>query len=243
MLCTAYILAIIKVTISIIIPALNEAATIGNLVQYLIEHGGDTVKEIIVSDGGSTDETVINAEAAGAKIVLSPAKGRGAQLNHGASFASGEIFYFIHADVFPPTSYVDDILKAVNEGYDFGRYRMRFNTKKWYLRVNEWFTRFDWFMCYGGDQTLFIKRSLYQSSGGFRTDMRIMEDFEFTNRLRQQQAKYKIFSKGALISDRKYDNNSWWKVQRANYIIVRMYKRGATQDEMVNKYREMLDYR
>lgn len=201
------------------------------------------MKEIIVSDGGSSDDTVKTAEAAGAIAVVSSQRGRGAQMNYGASLASGELFYFIHADVFPPESYVADILQAVNEGYDFGRYRMRFNTKKWYLRVNEWFTRFDWFMCYGGDQTLFIKRSLYESSGGFRTDMRIMEDFEFTNRLRQQKAKYKIFSKGALISDRKYDNNSWWKVQRANYTIVKLYKKGATQNEMVNKYREMLDYR
>lgn len=201
------------------------------------------MKEIIVSDGGSSDDTVKTAEAAGAIAVVSSQRGRGAQMNYGASLASGELFYFIHADVFPPESYVADILQAVNEGYDFGRYRMRFNTKKWYLRVNEWFTRFDWFMCYGGDQTLFIKRSLYESSGGFRTDMRIMEDFEFTNRLREQQAKYKIFNKGALISDRKYDNNSWWKVQRANYTIVKMYKSGATQDAMVNKYREMLDYR
>lgn len=164
-------------------------------------------------------------------------------MNHGASLASGDIFYFIHADVFPPVSFVQDIITAVNEGYDLGRYRMRFDTKKWYLRFNEFFTRFDWFVCYGGDQTLFIKRSLFESTGGFRSDMRIMEDFEFTKRLRQQKVRYRIFNKGALISDRKYDNNSWWRVQRANYTIVKMYKKGASQDEMVNKYREMLDYR
>lgn len=229
--------------ISIIIPTFNEAANISSLVRYLLKYGGSTVKEIIISDGSSSDETVKAAEAAGAVAVISPQRGRGAQMNYGASLASGEILYFIHADVFPPESYVADILGAVNDGYDFGRYRMRFNTKKWYLRINQWFTRFDWFMCYGGDQTLFIKRSLYENSGGYRTDMRIMEDFEFTNRLREQKAKYKIFNKGALISDRKYDHNSWWKVQRANYTIVKMYKKGASQDEMVNKYRNMLDYR
>lgn len=164
-------------------------------------------------------------------------------MNYGTSFSSGGILYFIHADVFPPENFVQDILKAIKEGYHLGRYRMRFDTKKWYLRVNEWFTRFDWFMCYGGDQTLFIKRGLFESSGGFRSDMRIMEDFEFTKRIRQKDVHYKIFNKGALISDRKYDNNSWWRVQRANYTIVKMYKKGATQEEMVNKYKEMLDYR
>jgi rSAM/selenodomain-associated transferase 2 len=231
------------VTISIIIPAFNEAENIGRLIQYLQQFGGHVVKEIIVSDGGSLDQTIQQAKAVGANAVISPQKGRAAQMNYGASLATGDIFYFIHADVFPPESFVEDILSAVNDGYDFGRYRMRFNTKKWYLRINEWFTRFDWFMCYGGDQTLFISRSLFERSGGFRSEMRIMEEFEFTQRLREKKAKYKIIQKGALISDRKYDTNSWWRVQRTNYTIVKMYKKGATQEEMMKKYREMLDYR
>ncbi|MGQ0738079.1 MAG: TIGR04283 family arsenosugar biosynthesis glycosyltransferase [Bacteroidota bacterium] len=230
-------------TLSIIIPAFNEAANIGKLVHYLREQGGDTVKEIIVSDGGSSDDTLQRAAAAGANAVASPQKGRGAQMNYGASLTSGDILYFVHADVFPPESFVADISEAVQKGYDMGRYIMKFNTKKWYLRINEWFTRFDWFVCCGGDQTLFIRRQLFEDSGGFRNDMRIMEDFEFTKRVRQQKVRYKIFQKGALISDRKYDNNSWWRVQRANYAIVKMYKRGASQEDMVNKYRKMLDYR
>lgn len=230
-------------TISIIIPAYNEATLIGKLVHYLQQQGAGIVKEIIVVDGGSHDDTLKLAASVGANALLSPQKGRGAQMNHGASLASGDILYFIHADVFPPASYVQDIVKAIGQGYDLGRYIMKFDTRKWYLRINAFFTRFDWFVCYGGDQTLFIKRELFKGSGGFRSDMRIMEDFEFTKRVRQQKVRYRIFKKGALISDRKYDNNSWWRVQRANYTIVKMYKEGASQDDMVKKYRAMLDYR
>lgn len=164
-------------------------------------------------------------------------------MNYGAAHAKGDVLYFVHADVLPPETFISDINKAITGGYDMGRYIMRFITKKWYIRFNEFFTRFDFFVCYGGDQTLFIKRKLFEDSGGFRSDMRIMEDFEFTKRLRRQKVKYKILQKGALISDRKYDNNSWWKVQKANYTIVKMYKNGASQDAMVNKYTEMLDYR
>jgi rSAM/selenodomain-associated transferase 2 len=227
--------------VSIIIPAYNEEENIGKLVCYLKQHA--PAAEIIVVDGGSTDETLTIARHAGAHAVLSPQKGRGAQMNYGASIAKGDIFYFVHADVFPPTSFVADIEKAVTDGYSFGRYIMRFNTQKWYLRVNEWFTRFDWFVCYGGDQTLFVQRSLFEQSGGFRSDMRMMEDFEFTKRLKDMGARYKIFKKGALISDRKYDNNSWWQVQKANYTIVKMYKKGASQDAMEAIYKKMLNYR
>jgi rSAM/selenodomain-associated transferase 2 len=231
----------IQMNISIIIPAYNEAENIVKLVSYLQQNA--PLAEIIVVDGGSTDDTLNITRNTGVCAVLSPQKGRAAQMNYGASLAKGDVLYFVHADVFPPATFVTDIQKAITEGYDFGRYIMRFKTKKWYLRINEWFTRFDWFVCYGGDQTLFVKRNLFESSGAFRNDMRIMEDFEFTKRIKDTGAKYKIFKKGALISDRKYDNNSWWRVQKANYTIVKMYKQGASQDAMIAAYKKMLDYR
>ena len=228
--------------ISIIIPAYREEMSISRLIYYLKEHGREAISEIIVADGGSDDSTLETALNAGAKAVLSPQKGRGAQMNYGASFATGEILYFVHADVLPPKSFAADIFKAVADGYDFGRYFMKFDSKKWYLRINAFFTRFDFFVCYGGDQTLFVTKKLFEKTGGFQTDMRIMEDFEFTKRAKKE-GRYKILKKGALISARKYDTNSWWQVQMANKKIVSMYKNGASQEEMVNKYKEMLRYR
>jgi rSAM/selenodomain-associated transferase 2 len=228
--------------ISIIIPTYNEAENIGKLVAYLITYGGQQVIEIIVADAGSNDDTRVFAETFGARVILSPSKGRAEQMNYGALSAKGDILYFVHADVFPPQTFVNDIQDAVKEGYDLGRYTMKFNTKKWYLCINEFFTRFDLFVCYGGDQTLFITRKLFEAAGGFSKDMLIMEDFEFTQRARQL-GRYRIFQKGARISDRKYNHNSWWQVQKANYTIVKMYKKGASQNEMVKKYGEMLDYR
>jgi len=164
-------------------------------------------------------------------------------MNYGASLATGDILYFIHADVIPPASFPQDILLAADKGFEMGRYTMKFITRKWYLRFNEFFSRFDWYICYGGDQTLFIKRTLFETVGGFNMDMRIMEDFEFTKRMREKKVRYKIFQKGALVSDRKYNKNSWWQVQKANYTIIKMYKMGASQEAMVNKYKAMLNYR
>lgn len=228
--------------ISIIIPTFREEENIGKLVRYLKELGKETVVEIIVSDGGSDDTTIKTAEDAGAKTVISQLKGRAAQMHQGALIAKGEILYFVHADSFPPDSFPSDIIDAVKNGYPIGRYQTKFNSAKWYLKINAWFTRFDWFVCLGGDQTLFITRDLYQQMGGFNTDMLIMEEFEFVKRARKN-VQYKIFKKPALVSARKYDTNSWWRVQIANKKMVSMYKKGNSQQEMIETYKAMLDYR
>lgn len=195
-------------TISIIIPTLNEADTVQYLIEYLQEHGGDLLWEIIVSDGGSTDDTANLALQCGAKVFRSPEKGRAAQMNYGAAHATGDVFYFIHADTFPPVSFVHDILEAVEAGYSFGRYRTKFNSNSKILLLNAWFTRFDLLICYGGDQTLFMAKELFEKLKGFNGQMRIMEDYDIVVRAKALDGKYKIFKKTALISARKYETNS-----------------------------------
>ncbi|MEJ7827817.1 MAG: glycosyltransferase, partial [Segetibacter sp.] len=132
--------------------------------------------EVIISDGGSEDNTLEEARKAGAEAVLSPAKGRAGQMNYGVSISKGDVLYFIHADCYPPSTFVNEIEKAIDQGFDLGRYCTKFNFKKSILKLNAWFTRFDLFICMGGDQTLFIKRSLFNLCNGFREDMKIMEE-------------------------------------------------------------------
>lgn len=226
--------------ISVIIPTYNEEAHIKAIIQRLKEYDQTKlVMEIIIVDGGSTDNTVTIVEREGVKVIVSPKRGRASQMNYAASIASGEVLYFVHADTFPPKTFVKDIKQALAEGYELGRYRTRFNSNKTILRVNAFFTRFDLFICYGGDQTLFITDKLFKQIGGFKDDMLIMEDYEIVERARKM-AKYKIFSETALVSARKYDTNSWLTVQLANRTIVKMYNKGASQENMVEKYQEML---
>lgn len=225
--------------ISIIIPTCNEEALIGKLVSYLQKYGGQNVKEIIISDGGSTDETIAIAKKTGAQILISPQRGRAAQMNYGAANASGDILYFLHADSLPPKNFASDIINAVKDGYDFGRYKTKFDSNKFLLKINAWFTRFNWFICYGGDQTLFITRKLFEQSGGFKNELLIMEEYEFADRL-MKQGRYKIFSNTTLISARKYERRSWLKVQLANRKAVRLFKKGASQEEIVSTYKKML---
>jgi rSAM/selenodomain-associated transferase 2 len=225
--------------ISIIIPTNNEADSIGKLVAYLQLHGKDDIAQIIVSDGGSADETISIAEQAGALALISPQKGRAAQMNYGAAKASGDIFYFVHADCYPPKNFARDILEAVDGGFDFGRYRTQFDSPNVLLKINAWFTRFNWFICYGGDQTLFIKKDFFQQAGRFKNELQIMEEFEFCQR-QMKKGRYKIFNDSALISARKYEGRSWLKVQLANRKAVQLFKKGASQEEIVSTYKKML---
>ncbi|MDQ6902664.1 MAG: TIGR04283 family arsenosugar biosynthesis glycosyltransferase [Bacteroidota bacterium] len=228
--------------ISVIIPTLNEQENIGKLILYLKKSCFDTSLEIIIVDGGSTDETIAHARTAGAHVVTSPKKGRAAQMNYGTSMAKGDILFFVHADTLPPSSFYNDIKNAVTNGYSLGRYRTKFESNSILLKFNAFFTRFDFFMCYGGDQALFITRELFMSIGGFNEDMSIMEDYEIVEKARAK-ARYKIFSKSTLVSARKYETNSWWKVQRANYIAVKMYKNQLPQSQIVSAYKQNIDYR
>lgn len=227
---------------SIIIPTYREGDVIAALVSYLVNLNLNGACEIIVVDGQSDDNTREAAVSAGATVVTAPVKGRAAQMNYGAAQATGEVLYFVHADTFPPRNFSADILNAVACGYAIGRFQTRFDSDKFILKINAFFTRFDWFMCYGGDQTLFIEKALFDAIGGFNPSMGIMEDYDIVERARKF-AKYKILTAKALVSARKYDTNSWLRVQRANFRIVRMYQSGASQQDMVMQYKKMLNYR
>jgi rSAM/selenodomain-associated transferase 2 len=229
-------------SISVIIPTLNEVSAISFLVNYLFQNSAGRLKEVIVCDGGSNDGTPEVAIGAGARVITSPERGRASQMNYGASIASGDIFYFVHADTIPPASYADDIMAALGEGYDLGRYRSEYQSDSWLLKINAFLSKFDTPEGMGGDQTLFISRKLFQESGGFDNSFKIMEEFEFCARARKNR-KYKIFNKAASISARKYETDSWFTIQKANYRIFRMYKSGASQESMVKAYQEMLNYR
>ena len=226
--------------ISIIIPIFNEEKKINALIPYLQNCCKGYDAEIIISDCGSMDKSVETAKALNVKVVTSSCKGRSTQMNCAAATATYNIFYFVHADSMPPPSFCADILAAVNNGYAFGRYQTKFEGNNWLLKLNAFFTRFDWFMCYGGDQTLFITKSLFNKLNGYKESLLIMEEYDLVERAKQF-ASYKIFSKAAIVSVRKYQTNSWFRVQRANYKTVKLYKKRVPHPELVAQYKKALN--
>lgn len=229
-------------SLSIIIPTYNEAENIAGLIRHLKAAAGAASAQIIVSDGGSEDPTLEVARAEGAEGVASPVRGRAGQMNYGVTLATGDVLYFVHADSRPPQSFVQDIESALTQGYDCGSYRFRFDRNRGLLRVNSFFTRFNYLFLRGGDQSIFVTKELWQKVGPYKEDMRIMEDYEFLARI-WKAGRFKLIQKDTIVSARKYDTNSWLRVQLANLKVVRMWRRGASQDEMIDAYRTALNYR
>ncbi len=226
-------------TISIIIPTLNEAPHIGELLNYLKKNANGNLTDLIVADGGSTDGTPQIAAAAGAKVIDCESKGRSCQMNEGVKNSTGDILYFVHADTIPPPSFMQDIEAAINENFPIGCFRFKFNSDKKILKFNAFMTRFDKMYCRGGDQTLFVKRSLFEELEGYRNDYKIMEEYDFIERARKQY-DFKIIPKDVIVSARKYEERSWFRVMFANSIVFNMYRLGVSQDTMVKTYQRLL---
>ncbi|MFT7113448.1 MAG: rSAM/selenodomain-associated transferase 2 [Candidatus Azotimanducaceae bacterium] len=229
-----------KKRISIIIPCLNEEESIEELVAYLTRYGADTVLEIIVVDGQSQDNTLCNAKKAGAICYASPKVGRSAQMNYGVQKANGDIYYFVHADSIPPQTFASDILKQIEAGVPIGCFRFRFDSDKWTLKINSYFTRFDKIWCRGGDQTLFITKNAWDSLQGFK-DFKVMEEYDLIERAKKKY-RFVIIPKNTIVSPRKYQFNSYFRVNFANLVLFLMYRYKVPQDRMVNVYKTLIKH-
>lgn len=227
--------------ISIIIPTLNEAGNIKRLLVHLYKYGGKDLHEIIVSDGGSDDNTIKVASSAGATIVCSEIRGRAFQMNAGAKVATGDILYFVHADAIPPIDFVAEIQNAVSQNKKAGCFRFRYDSDRKLLAINSYFTRFNGVFSGGGDQSLFIKKRLFDELGGFDEEYVIMEDYELVNRIRKIGILFHVIPEEVIVSARKYSNNSYLRVKFSNLLVFLLYKIGINPATLSGLYKRLLE--
>jgi rSAM/selenodomain-associated transferase 2 len=213
---------------------LNEAATIARTISHLA--GGGQL-EVIVVDGGSTDETAKLAASGGAKVIHSK-PGKAAQMNAGAAAAAGDILVFLHADTLLPGGFRNQIVAALNQkGVAAGAFRLRIDSDAAGLRIIEhaanWRSRL-LRMPYG-DQALFMKKPLFEEIGGF-PDLPIMEDFILVRRLKRK-GKIVILPAAVLTSPRRWLHLGILKSWLINQLIVITYYLGATPQQLTRFYR------
>ena len=166
-----------------VIPTLNEAAELPETLRRL--WAVPDVKEIIIADGGSRDETVKLAEAAGCVVVNAPA-GRGRQLRAGAERATGEVVLFLHADTWVPPDAGRALLACLaRPGVVAGGFYKVFRDPP------NWLVRGSRFKCWWrllvarrvmADQGIFLRRETLARIGGV-PDVPLMEEFELCKRL------------------------------------------------------------
>lgn len=169
--------------ISVVVPTLDEAARLPRLLDRL---AWMPVEEVVVSDGGSTDDTVSVARRAGVRVVEGP-PGRGPQLHAGAIAARGDVLWFVHADTLPPVDAVGGIRRALDDpGVVAGAFRIHTLDDGGRHRLGPLLRLADlrsrWTRRPYGDQALFVRRSAYDAVGGFRARP-ILEDVDLARRL------------------------------------------------------------
>lgn len=232
-----------NIGISVIIPVVDEAGLIGKTIKQFTNHLHSDKLEVIVVDGGSQDETKEVALLSGAMVLQSTKRCRASQMNLGASKAKYSILYFVHADVQVPKSFYEDIVTSINKEFSCGCYRSRYDRYPGLMRLNSFMTRFNILTFRGGDQTLFVTKELFQKLNGFDEYYTIMEDYDFIKRIWKAKIPFDLIQKDVIISARKYENNSWLRVQIANGVAMSMFKRGKSPEEIKRAYKKLLNYK
>ena len=218
--------------ISIIIPTLNEAKRIPLLQQLLAQ-----VDEVIVVDGGSSDRTVQLATDLGISV-LTCNNGRGAQLNIGAAAANSSILLFLHVDTVLPEKFPELITACLQQhGTVAGAFSLGIHSHSFLLRM----------ICMGanlrsrllqlpyGDQSLFIRKADFATSGGF-PEIPIMEDYIFVKML-QKKGKIVTLPQTVCTSARRWRKLGPIRTTLINQMMILGYRMGIAPEKLALFYR------
>lgn len=205
--------------ISVIIPALNEAKILDQSLSRLSPQLKD--HELIIVDGGSTDETPLIAKRYGR--VIAAERGRANQSNVGAAGARGDILLFLHADVWLDTGAIKGVEKAISSGYVGGAFKQRIDGDHPLYRLIERTANFraKRLRILYGDGGIFICRAHFNQIGGF-PDIPIMEEVGLSRKLRRC-GEVTLVEPGIHISARRWQKNGILRTTLTNWLITLLY--------------------
>lgn len=192
---------------------------------------------LIVSDGGSRDNTLAVARESGAEVV-SGGPGRGPQLNRGAAAAArADVFLFLHADTRLPNEAVAGIRQAVAAGKVGGGFRVRFDTDQPIFRLGERLVDLRTRMTRAplGDQAQFATREVFERLHGFR-DWPILEDLDFFRRLKRC-GKTVVLPHRVTTSARRYLQQGVLRTVATNWLIWALFFLGMSPHRLARLYR------
>lgn len=225
--------------ISVIVPTLNEGASIAITLQSL-QPWRKRGAEVIVVDGGSSDDTIARAKPYADRIVTA-ARGRARQMNAGAQVAHADVLLFLHADSLPPTMGDAHITQALHDdARQWGRFDVQITGKPAMLRVVAWFmnVRSRLTGIATGDQGIFVRRKTFERIGGY-ADIPLMEDIELCKRLKALGAlgAPACLKSRITTSGRRWEAHGVWHTIFLMWKMRWMYWRGATPETLAALYR------
>ena len=226
--------------ISIILPVLNEAGRINELITHLRRLRFDAAREIIVVDGDPQGGTIRAIRDSG--VITSIAeKGRARQMNRGASVATGEILLFLHADTFLPADALVRVKATLDDGrYAAGAFDLGINTERRIFRVTEKYvalrtrlTRVPF-----GDQAIFVRKNYFNSIAGYK-NIPLMEDVELMRRIRKRGDKICIISEKVVTSARRWEREGILHCTLRNWALQLSYALGVPPERLVKYYKRV----
>ena len=221
---------------SIIVPVLNEANAITGQLTHL-DHWRQRGAEVIIVDGGSTDQTAEIARRADFKVITSAA-GRALQMNAGVLACHSQNLLFLHADTKLP-EHADQVLAHTFKTTTpvWGRFDVMIRGRSRMLPVvatlMNWRSRFSGIAT--GDQALFMTRELFDKAGGF-PEQPLMEDIEISKRLKKICHPVCLREK-AITSGRRWDTRGSWPTILLMWQLRWAYWRGVPVQKLAERYR------
>ena len=215
---------------SIIIPTFNEAENIEACLMalQLLRHQA----EIILSDGGSDDDTLLLAKPL-VDISINSAKGRAKQMNAGAKVAQAEILLFLHADTYLPDNALIDIQQGFKAGYQWGRFDISLQGLIIIATLMSWRSRLTSIAT--GDQVLFISHQYFDKVNGF-ADIALMEDITLCRHLKELSKPLCLRSK-VISSARRWQQFGVIKTILLMWWLRLAYYFGANPEDLAELYK------